>query len=222
MANWALTDYAIEGPIETLKKIEQAILDHPVREGSDEKWEGNILTALGIEWVDRYMDPKNGLYMRGFVEEPAWYTREGQTLRFSAMEAWDVTDFWIALERGLPGIKVYWRTEEEGCEIFSTNDVNGYYFPERYMVEVCLDGKDDQEYFVYQSDLFKWLYKLTNGKVNTLEKAEEFNREHEDPETLQDDYIYIHEFQVVEPSPKLPIEAAVPEDSPSGQNTPKP
>lgn len=211
MANWALTDYAIEGPIETLKKIEQAITDHPVKEGSDEQWEGNILAALGIEWTDRSMDSKEGLYMRGFIEEDnTWYTREN-TLRFSAMEAWGVTDFWIALERGLPGIKVYWVSEEEGMEIYATNDTEGYHFPERFHVEACIDGQYNREDFVYQSDMFKWLYDITNGKVNSMEKVEQFNADYEDSDACDENYISIHEYEVI-----TSIEAVVPEDSPSG------
>lgn len=47
MANWAFTEYAIEGPKETLQKIEQAILHHDMEEGSSKDWEGNILNAFG-------------------------------------------------------------------------------------------------------------------------------------------------------------------------------
>ena len=60
MANWAITDYVIEGSKESLKRIYDAIKNHEVEEESDNDWEGNILNALGIDW-DRE------LYMRGFM-----------------------------------------------------------------------------------------------------------------------------------------------------------
>ena len=151
MANWADTSYVIEGPIETLMKIEQAILNHPVKEGSDEQWEGNILEALGIKWEDRNVNPKEGLYMRGFINEDTLEYSRDTALHFSAMEAWGVTDFYKALMQGLPGIKVYWCTVEEGEEVFATNDTEGYHFPERFHVEICLDGE-------YSIEHCEWLH----------------------------------------------------------------
>lgn len=53
MPNWCLTDYMIEGSEESLKKINDALLNHDVAEDSSENWEGNVLIALGYteeEW----------------------------------------------------------------------------------------------------------------------------------------------------------------------------
>lgn len=194
MANWAYTSYAVEGPKETLQKIEQAILHHPVEEGSSENWEGNILLALGIKWQNKQPDG-TGYYMRGFIlsdVEPC-YTDKG-TLRFDAKEAWGVTDFNEVLEKNLP-VKVYYVVEEEGEEIYATNDKDGKYFKDRFYVDTCIKGNYQSEYFQYKSDVFKWLYELTNGEINTEEKVDEFNENVD--ESNSDDYIYIHEFLVV-------------------------
>ena len=40
-------------------------------------------------------------------------------------------------------MKVYYREEEPGCEIFKTNDAEGIFFKDRYF----LDGYDLQEYY---------------------------------------------------------------------------
>lgn len=49
MANWADTNYVIEGPEEVLKKLYKALEHHETAEGSSSDWEGNVLKALGIE-----------------------------------------------------------------------------------------------------------------------------------------------------------------------------
>ena len=68
MANWACTDYIIEGPDEILLKITEAIKHPVVTPGSDETWEGNVLNTLGIKWKGRQPDG-SGYYMRGFIQD---------------------------------------------------------------------------------------------------------------------------------------------------------
>ena len=66
MANWARTDYRIEGNQEDLQEICPPCKaydngEHPVMEdGASEVWEGNIILALGIE--------KGESYLRGFIQ----------------------------------------------------------------------------------------------------------------------------------------------------------
>lgn len=191
MANWAITDYVIEGPTEVLQKIEEAIKHHPVQEGSHEDWEGNVIIALNgdINWK-----PKENHYMRGFIQQDSVHF-DGIILGFAAEEAWGVTDFDKELKEIFPEIKVYWETEEEGEEIYATNDSEGKYFKDRFYVDTCIEGNYESEYFIYESDVYKWLHKITNGKVNTKKKVEIFNEQADKDES--EDYIHIYEFTVV-------------------------
>lgn len=192
MANWAFTDYVIEGPtIESVKKIEQAILHHPVEEGSAENWEGNVLKALNIEWEPVKPDG-SGKYMGGFINGEPWW--DNGVLRFSAEEAWGVTGFAEVLEENFPEIKVYWTTEEPDCEVYQTNDEKGKYFNSRIYVDTCIDGNYDSDYFTKEEDMNTWLSKLTNGKITCEKEAIGFN---ESPETDPDDFINIHHFRIV-------------------------
>ena len=198
MANWASTAYAIEGPKETLQKIEKAILEHPVEEGSSEDWEGNVLTALGIEWENKKPDG-TGYYMRGFIRmdvEP-WYTESG-TLRFDAEEAWGATDLNEVLEKNIPDIKVFYVVEEPGEEVYATNDKEGKYFPDRYYVDTCIDGNYQSEYFQFESSVYKWLHDITDGRVNSEEGVEKFNSDYEDSDADDENFIYIHKFAIVD------------------------
>lgn len=193
MANWAYTDYVIEGPVETLQKIEQAIKEHPVQEKSSEDWEGNVIIALNgdINWK-----PAENHYMRGFINmESVLLDEDSGVLKFGAEEAWGITDFDSELKGMFPDIKVYWRTEEPDEEIYSTNDGEGKYFKDRFYVDTCINGNYESEYFTYESDVYKWLYKITNGKVNTKKKVEKFNEGVD--LSGGDDFIRILEFTVV-------------------------
>lgn len=191
MANWAFTSYAIEGPKEDLQKIEQAILNHDIKEGSDASWEGNILNALGIEWPENF-------YMRGFTSTNPWWDCQDTVLRFDAEEAWGATDFNEALEMGFPDIKVYYSTEEPGCAVFATNDREGKYFFDRYSVDTCIEGEYYSDYFTEEESVYKWLSEITKGKVSSKEDVETFNESWENSEDEENNWIHIEEFEIVD------------------------
>lgn len=197
MANWASTSYAVEGPKEVLEKIENAILHHPITVGADEHWEGDILNALGCKWVSRNDDRDNGKYMRGFIIDDWWMDDDHTVLRFNAEEAWGVTDFNEVLEENLP-VKVYYIVEESGEEIYATNDKDGKYFSNRFYVDTCIDNNYQSEYFQFESSVYKWLSDITDGKVKSKEDVKAFNDLHEELVDDDNNFIYIHEFKVIE------------------------
>ena len=88
MANWARTDYRIEGNQEDLQEIYYLCKafdngERPVMEdGASKDWEGNIILALGIE--------KGESYLRGFIQ--SCELLDG-LLCIEAQEAWGATDF---------------------------------------------------------------------------------------------------------------------------------
>lgn len=191
MANWAFTSYAIEGPVDILRKIYNVILHHPVQEGSSPRWEGNICTALDAKW-----DEKKS-YLRGFISGEPKFT-EDCVLRFDAEEAWGVTDFNEILENKFPDIKVYWVTEEMDCEVYQTNDADGKYFKDKYYVDTCINGNYQAEYFRSKEAVFKWLWKITKGKVCTEEDVKNYNESVVlDERYNKDDFISIHSFNII-------------------------
>lgn len=198
MANWALTDYAIEGPKETLQKIYDAINHNSVQEGSSDNWEGNVLNALGITWGPHKIKQDgntvefSGYYMRGFITKNS-VEFKNDVIRFYAEEAWGKTDFSRALENNIPGIKVYWVVEEESEDIYATNDKEGKYFPHRYCVDTCIKDYYRSNYFVKEEEIYKWLSEITKGEIKSPNDIETFNDNNED----SDDYIHIHTFDVV-------------------------
>ena len=194
MANWAYTSYVVSGPKEVLEKIEKAIISHPVSEGADEHWEGDILNALGAEWVSRDQDREKGLYMRGFINEKPWWS--GDDLRFWAEEAWDITDFDIVLRKKFPEIKVYWAVEEEGMGIYKTNDREGLYFEDKVYVDTCINGDYKSEYFKNTDEAYQWLSEITDGKIKNKKDVEDFNDSIS--ERNPDEFIYVHEYLIID------------------------
>ena len=199
MANWASTNYAIEGSKETLKKIYDAI-QHPDTSEGDSGWEGGVLKALGIKWKERQSDG-SGYYMRGFIQDPEcieFNPETNDTLSFYAEEAWGLTDFNEALAENFPDIKIYWVVEESGEEIYATNDKEGKYFPERFYVDACIDGEYKTEYFEKEESMYKYIADITKNRVKTPKEVEVFNADYEDSEEVDENFIYIHKFEVMD------------------------
>lgn len=193
MPNWAYTSYAIEGPKETLQKIEQAILHHDTEDNNAEDWEGNVLKELGLTWESNTPDGK-GKYMRGFIEGEPWW--DNGALRVCAMEAWGVTDFNEVLEENFPDIKVFYAVEEGGEGIYATNDNEGKYFPDRFYADTCINNQCECDYFTSEKDLFKFLQRVTDDKVKTWADIDDFNEQYE-PDDSDSNYIYVREYTII-------------------------
>lgn len=199
MANWACTDYIIEGPDEILLKITEAIKHPVVTTGSDEGWEGNVLNTLGIKWKGRQPDG-SGYYMRGFIQDTeniGFIPGTDKYLSFWAEEAWGATDFSDALMEAFSDIKVYYCTVEENCAVYATNDREGKYFEYRWHVDACIKGNYLYEDFVDKDSAYRWLSDNTDGKIKNEKDVEEFNSNADVSDTLDEDYISIHEYSIV-------------------------
>lgn len=184
MANWAMTTYIIEGPQEDLQKIYEAIKNPSVQEGSSPEWEGNILNTLGIKWDDK------DYYMRGFIyDEPEL----DNILTINAEEAYGLTDFRIPLKKHFPNIKIYWNTESIEDDVFTTNDIKGEYFQDRFYVSIWTKDTDGIEYFGNEENALKYISNMTKGKINSIEDIEKFNKENYNT----DQYIILREYSVI-------------------------
>lgn len=192
MANWASTSYRIEGSKNDLKKVYDVIdnfvkgKSKPVQETASKEWEGNIVKALG---ASDEQPEKN--YLRGFIGK---YELDEEVLRISAEEAWGATDFRHLLGKLMPELTIYYIVEEAGCDVFATNDIDGKYFLERYLVDAYVKNADFYEYFDTEKQMKNFVSSLLEKEDFTDEEIEVWNEEHEG----DDSYIYIHEFKYVE------------------------
>lgn len=188
MANWASVSYRIEGKKEELQELFnlcKAFLSKerpPMEEKAAEDWEGNIILALG-------MKIEGGTYLRGFIQS---YELEDGLLSIEAEEAWGATDFRHLLERHFEDMRVYYIVEEEGDEVYATNDDEGKYFDYNFLLDMCSDDFGDAwEYFKTKENALAFIADKLHLEHITEEEIEKWNEEHEDA------FINLHEFQYV-------------------------
>ena len=191
MANWASTSYRIEGSKSDLERVFGVIDDFikgrvaSTREDATADWEGNIVKALGA--MDEEIDNN---YLRGFIQD---YELDGDTIRIEAEEAWGATDFRHVLGKLMPDLTIYYIVEEAGCEVFATNDTDGKYYPERYLVDAYVKDVDYYEYFETEKQMKSFVSSLLEKEDFTEEDIEAWNEEHEDDGS----HINVHEFKYV-------------------------
>ena len=168
MANWASTSYAIEGSKSDLEKVFNAI----------------------DAFVKGKMKP---------VAENAANDWEGNVLvalgatKEQVEEAWGATDFRHVLGKLMPDLTIYYIVEEAGCEVFATNDTDGKYYPERYLVDAYVKDADYYEFFETEKQMKSFVSSLLEKEDFTEEDIEAWNEEHEDDGS----HINVHEFKYV-------------------------
>ena len=114
MANICTTNYVIEGKREELDALYQKMEE---LQGQNL---GQLVKALGN-------NPEE-MECRGECTE---IIREGDTLRMIFETAWtpcyEVTQLMKAV---YPSLRIFYKAEEPGCEVYLKNDADGKYFPE--------------------------------------------------------------------------------------------
>ena len=114
MANICTTNYVIEGKREELDALYQKMKE---LQGQDL---GLLVKALGKN--------PDEMECRGEWTE---LVREDETLRMTFETAWtpcyEVT---LLMKAVYPSLRIYYKAEEPGCEVYLKNDADGKYFPE--------------------------------------------------------------------------------------------
>ena len=114
MANICTTNYVIEGKKEELDALYQKMKE---LQGQDL---GQLVEALGKN--------PDEIMCRGDWSD---LERQGDTLRMIFETAWtpcyEVTQLMKAV---YPSLRIFYKAEEPGCEVYLKNDAEGKYFPE--------------------------------------------------------------------------------------------
>ena len=114
MANICTTNYVIEGKKEELDALYQKMKE---LQGQDL---GLLVKALGKN--------PDEMECRGEWTE---LVREDETLRMTFETAWtpcyEVT---LLMKAVYPSLRIFYKAEEPGCEVYLKNDAEGKYFPE--------------------------------------------------------------------------------------------
>lgn len=190
MPNWCFTSYIFEGKKEEIadlyKKLQSLTeLPKPLVENDFGKlWLGCVVTLFGGDW--------NVINCRGDIDnldEP-----EETTLRLSTSTAWgDMPEVWDFVLKQYPSIKYYFCAEESGNCYYATNDKEGIYFTDRFIVE---QEDIDTEYYTTESELFADIADRTSTPIASRAEMDEaltqYNLIHEEQE------ISVYEYDVTE------------------------
>lgn len=191
MPNWASTYYVFKGADEEqAKDLYQKIhslaeTEKPfVENGFGNLWMGCLVNLLGGDY--------NTIYCRGVIVD---YILTNDHVNIACETAWDeMPEFRHFIEQQYPGSKIYYQVEESGCLVYGTNDKEGKYFPERYM----LDYYDGCDYFYNIDEAAEYIgQRLLDMEiehtVESIEKAiDDWLEEHDD----EKDWMSFHKFDV--------------------------
>ena len=98
--------------------------------------------------------------------------------------------------REFPSLRYYYQTEEPGMGFYETNDSEGKYFTDKYIVDLCTaKGKYFCEYFADRESLFAWLGEVAGKTVRSEQDAkalfEEWAQENPDSCCSINEYVVV-------------------------------
>ena len=192
MPNWCDTTYKCVGDPKEVRSLYKTIKANDKRKTSRIKnafgtlWLGNIVDSLGEDWEK--------LRCRGEITS---YQLDGNVLTIYQNTAWcEQEGFRQCIERKFPSIKVYYREEEPGCDVFYTNDADRIYFPERYF----LDNYDEPLYYETIEEAAESVSEIVGHDVApTVEAIEEALNNYEEEHEDEDVFYSFHEFLITDP-----------------------
>lgn len=194
MPNWCATEYKCVGDLKEVKALHKVLKYIDKRKTSivtndfGKWWLGNLVTKLGGKWQDY---PCRGKILS--------YSLDGDVLLITQMTAWcEQEGVRRLIQEKFPGIKVYYRVEEPGCEVFYTNDNTGRYFPEIYF----LTSNEEDLYFKTIEEAAERVSEIVGYNVEATVAAidEALNKYMELQNESSEDYVYygLYEFKVVD------------------------
>lgn len=164
MPNWCSTAYAIEGDAEEVKSLYETMKElqerkePSVENGFGTTWLGCLVDALGGNWKE--------VYCRGDWDKLQF---DGEVLKFNTLTAWvpcDATFDFVCHK--FPTLRCYYQAEEPGLASYWTNDREGKYFPDRYVVDLFTPaGEWFRGYLTTQAELFEWFEKVSGRHVES-------------------------------------------------------
>ena len=163
MPNICTTDYVFEGEERELNALYNTM--NNLQSEGKENLESLVL-ALGKE-------PSELLDSRG-----CWISleRTGDTLHTTIESAWTTRyELHTILKEAYPMLRIYYKAEEPGCEIYVKNDADGKYFPQTeidgHTYELMTDEKEQRS--------IAFIKAMKNGEIEV--KLTSNNENHERP-----------------------------------------
>ena len=186
MANCCYVEYKCVGKREQMKELLEALhlmmdREMPVENKWGKTWMGWLVSAFygdadAYTLRGRILDFKYDKEVLTVIQETDWEEQR---------------DMRVFLKEQLPEVDIYYMEEEPGGEVFSTNDVEGRFFPYRYMLE----GNDDSRHFCSIEEAAQIVADIVGHEVAAAKEEiddalDEFMEEHED------EFFSFHHFDI--------------------------
>jgi hypothetical protein len=161
-------------------------IEPTIKNGFGSSWLGCLVEALGSSWEK--------VHCRG---EWSCLEMNDNIITFCTETAWSpCTEVFDLIKSQFPSIEIFYLSTEPGCELFETNDAEGRFFPERYIVDLCTtDGEYRTEYFEELEDALKWIEKMTDRKVSSEEEVEVLDSQLASEN--EDAFCYLHKIDII-------------------------
>lgn len=191
MPNWCSTAYTIEGDAKEVKSLYdlmnelQKQKEPSVPNGFGTAWLGCLVDALGENWEK--------VYCRG-----SWYDLEfdGRVLTFDTETAWSpCNEMFDMVCKKYPTLSYFYRSEEPGMALYRTNDEEGRYFQDRFVVELCTPEEEYYtEYFPNLQSMYEWLEDICDMQVQSMQDVDTIVKQWQ--KEYADAYCHIHEYKI--------------------------
>lgn len=197
MPNWNTTDYTLYGNKDNIKRL---YTDLKNTVDIDRTKESKPFTFLGNSYWLGYIKKKllpeveEELPVRGeisYIEEDIEdHDNDMASLKLTTETAWVACSELMDKIAGKYDLQLFYYSEEPGCEIFETNDIEGQFYSFRYMVD---SEKEGIEYYDTFEQVAEVIAKMTGIRLNNISEADDklsaFNND--------DTFLIINEISVV-------------------------
>ncbi len=193
MPNWCITNYAITGDtrdIRSLYRKMKNLQDRPeslLPNGFGKTWLGNLVKRLGGN--------PNSISCRG--EWMNLSLRDANTLLFDTESAWSRAEEVEQIISNNYDVSIWFLSEEFGCGIFETNDEDGTFFPEQFIIDRPVH--DGCEYYTEEAFLQK-MSEIAGETVGSFTEAAEWAEKHNEDPTRERDEDYVYVYQAEQPN----------------------
>ena len=197
MPNWNTTDYTLYGNKDNIKRL---YTDLKNTVDIDRTKESKPFTFLGNSYWLGYIkksllpDVEEELPARGEIsyieEEIEDHDNDMASLKLTTETAWVACSELMDKIAEKYDLQLFYYSEEPGCEIFETNDLEGQFYSFRYMVD---SEKEGIEYYDTFEQVAEAIAKMTGIRLNNISEADDklsaFNND--------DTFLIINEISVV-------------------------
>ncbi len=191
MPNWCATEYTFTGNREEITDLYEKL--NSLKEAKESSIKNDFGTTFLGNVVHLFGGDYQEIYCRGYFH---YIDLHLNYISLSTETAWrEMNEVWEFVRSKYKTIRYYYYAEEQGCDYYVTNDVEGNYFPTRFII--MSPGKET----IYTNTLKEVLEKVSEQIEKTLTSKEELLQAIEifNNTCGEDECIYFNEIEVVKP-----------------------